>query len=138
MIIWLEKHKNISLSLTLLIAIEIFWFSSIPGTNLGKGIPFQAITYHFIIFFLFNFFLLTTLTRNNLKTKKLFTAISISTVYAILDELHQLYVPMRSASPIDFIIDFIGIIASTIIFIWIKQKIKQTLAYSSENHSPSL
>ena len=137
MIIWLEKHKNISLILTLLIAVEIFFFSSIPGGKTGGGIPYISIIYHFSVFFLFNFFLLTTLSRNNLKTKKLFTALSISTVYAILDELHQLYVPMRNASPIDFIIDFIGIIAATIIFIWTKQKIKQKLAYSSENHSSS-
>lgn len=138
MIIWLEKHKGGSLILTILVAIEIFCFSSISGTSTGGvGIPYAAIVYHFVVFFLFNFFLLSTITRNNIKIKKLFTAITISTIYAILDELHQLYVPMRSARFPDFLIDFTGIIVSSLIFIYTKQKIKQKLAYSSDHHSSS-
>jgi len=51
MIDLLEKHRIIPLILTILAAIEIFFFSGIISAPGKKGfIPFSVI-YHFIIFF---------------------------------------------------------------------------------------
>jgi len=58
MIGWLEKKRYAAIILTLLIALEIFYFSSIPGTyyQIGKGLLPIPIIYHLTVFFLFNFF----------------------------------------------------------------------------------
>lgn len=38
----------------------------------------------------------------------IFLALLVSLLYAISDEIHQIYVPGRSGNPIDVLIDFIG------------------------------
>ena len=65
MIEWLEKNRYAAIILTVLIAAEIFYFSSIPGgvSQPGKGINI-SIFYHFLVFFLFSFFLLLSIIGN--------------------------------------------------------------------------
>jgi uncharacterized membrane protein YhaH (DUF805 family) len=133
MINWLEKHKRISWIIVLLLALEIFLFSSIPGSSIGGGFSITPIAYHFIVFFLLSFFLLSSIVRRKIKTRKIVFAVLISTIYAILDEVHQIYVPMRSAAISDFLIDFSGIIIALLFYLFIKKKIKEKQSYSSSN-----
>ena len=118
---WLTKNKTLSISITVLIAISIFLISSIPGTQVSGAakISWLPFAYHFLAFFFFNFFLLISI--NNIKIKYLLSTIILSIIYAFLDEFHQLFVPMRSFSLNDILIDVAGILLSTIIYIWIRK-----------------
>lgn len=131
MIAFLERKRLFSFCLTLLIAFEIFYFSSLLGGSIeAPGIwgIWISRSYHFIVFFLFSFFLLATIkSKNKLKTSHLFTVFVISFVYAILDEIHQSFIPFRDPSIRDILTDNLGIMISLLIYTfidWKKRKFK--------------
>jgi VanZ family protein len=110
MISWFEKHNKISLIITIIIAIFIFYISSL---TFEAGVPgpefrFKPIVYHFLVFLLFSFFLLITLTRRE-KINLFLLAIIISIIYAISDEFHQLFVPGRNFAISDILTDSAGV-----------------------------
>jgi VanZ family protein len=121
---WLEKRK-ITIPITILIAIEIFFFSSIPGTAEPlqvKGLDLTVI-YHFGIFFLFGFFCLVSIKGDKKLTGSgLSFVLIISLIYAALDEIHQKFVPMRVSSLQDFLIDSSGILISFLFFLFLNNK----------------
>lgn len=124
MIKWLEKNRGISSIITFLIATEIFYFSTLPG-GIGAGSVWISRTYHFVVFFLFSFFLFLTIKGNKkIKTKHILIVLIISTSYAILDEIHQLFVPLRASSIKDVLTDTLGIFSSIIIYSHINKKSK--------------
>ncbi|MDA3837293.1 MAG: VanZ family protein [Nanoarchaeota archaeon] len=102
----LEEHKTISIVITTIIAITIFIFSELPQETLNiptsKFISLSTI-YHFTIFAALAFFLIIIL------NKKIATLL-ITTAYAILDEVHQIFTPGRFPGIEDIIVDIIGII----------------------------
>ena len=125
MIEWLEKNKKVALLLTILITIEIFHFSSISGiagveTGGGNWIPR---IYHFIVFFLFSFFLFVTIKGNKkMKINHLLIVLIISIIHAILDEIHQIFVPFRYPSISDVLTNSSGIFLSILIYLYIDKK----------------
>ncbi|OGJ12863.1 hypothetical protein A3K82_00940 [Candidatus Pacearchaeota archaeon RBG_19FT_COMBO_34_9] len=124
MIDLLEKHRIIPLILTILAAIEIFFFSTIISVS-GKKIviPFSVI-YHFIIFFLFSFFLFITIKGNEkIKIKHILIVFVISLVYAISDEIHQSFIPGRDANIKDVLTDIAGSITSMVVYLYSRRKI---------------
>ncbi len=124
MIGWLEKNRYAAIILTILLAIEIFYFSSIPGgrPEIGGGIRISII-YHFLVFFLFNFFLLLSIKGNKkIKMGYVIIALGISIIYALSDEFHQIFVPFRNPSIQDILIDTIGIFLSTIFILYFNKK----------------
>ena len=107
----------------LLIGVEIFYISSIPGSSGGAHFPFIPIVYHFSVFFLFSFFLFFLIKgKKEMKTSYAIFALFLSFIYAISDEFHQSFVPMRSPSLEDIFIDLIGISFSILISIFISRK----------------
>ena len=124
MIGWLEKNRYIAIILTVFIAIEIFYFSSIPGGKPGTGvqIPGIATAYHIIVFFLFNFFLMVSIKGNKkIKISYIVIALVISVAYAFLDEFHQLFTPFREPTIKDILTDAVGIFSSTIVYLFTKK-----------------
>ena len=123
MINLLEKHRIISLILTILAAIEIFFFSTIISAPGKKGfIPFSVI-YHFVIFFLFSFFLFITIKGNEkIKIRHILIVFIISLIYAISDEIHQSFIPGRDTNIRDILTDLSGSITSMIIYLYTKKE----------------
>ena len=123
MIGYLEKRGSFAILLTALMALEIFIISSIPGSDFSTGtIDFSSL-YHLLIFFLFNFFLiLSVVGSKKLEIKYVVLALVISIIYAVLDEVHQFFVPRRIPSMADVLIDIIGIFLSTITYFHYKGK----------------
>lgn len=124
MIEWFEKNRKVAILITFLIAIEIFAFSSIPGSrDLGIQKINLSTAYHFIVFFLFGFFLLISVKgKQKIHSKHLVIVILISATYAILDEIHQIFVPFRSSSVGDVFTDVSGILMSIILHLLIQKK----------------
>ena len=127
MISILEKNKWLPIVLTILIAIEIFYFSTLqggPGTGVGN--PWIARIYHFVVFFLFAFFLFASIKRNKkIKVSHVIITLVTSILYAISDEIHQIFTPLRVASIVDILTDTLGICFAIIICLIINKKTKQ-------------
>lgn len=113
----LEKKRAFSIAFLIIIALEIFLVSSIPGGAIVSGFDFSNF-YHFIAFFLLNFFFLISVNGKSKKMDKTFILILIiSLVYAILDEMHQFFVPLRTPDIMDFLVDSIGIFSSSLVYL---------------------
>ena len=123
MIEFFERHKKISICVTIFIAILIFYMSSLTGnqtSNLGPNFSLKPEIYHFSIFLLLNFFLTISISKGKPNYKLTIIAISICILYAVSDELHQLFVPGRFCDFNDFLIDSLGILTGSIIYLWRK------------------
>jgi len=124
MITFLKKYRWFAVILTLLLAAEIFYFSTLTGTIIGGDIPYLSYIYHFAAFFLFGFFLLFALKKDKLKSRDLILTGIFSLLYAISDEIHQIFVPLRSASVGDILIDSLGICVALLVGLSIKNSKK--------------
>ena len=133
MLRFLEKNRLIAFILFLLIAIEIFYISSLKFAP-GKGGPgLISITYHFCVFFLFTTFLLSTIKgTKKIKATHLLLVWIVSFAYSFLDEFHQSFVPGRVAGVEDLIINGSGILFATIIYVF-----KEKSNSKSEQNLPS-
>ena len=98
----------------------IFFVSSLGGEDI-PGIFYGQDT----IFHLFEYALLALLLNRALtnsrysslkKSKRLFLVFISCLVYAISDELHQLFVPARESSIADIVVDSFGIALGSIIY----------------------
>ncbi len=106
----LEKNNILSWSITIFLAIFIFYLSSLSFEKgaPGPSFPYKSYIYHFGIFFMFalSLFISAKLRKNK---DYAYIIILIPLFYSILDEIHQLYVPNRNFSYLDIIIDYYGI-----------------------------
>ena len=121
MIYYPEKYQKISLFIAILIAIFIFYISSLhfeKGTPLG--IELIPAIYHLVIFFALTFFLIPGIVGQRKNKLLIFLAILTAFIYAISDESHQLFVPNRYCSVSDLFLDSIGIAFSSLIYLIFK------------------
>ena len=115
MILWFEKHNKLSWIITILIAIIIFYVSTLTFT--GKaGLGWKTIAYHFYAFFFLSAFLIISLTKGKPSRKLIIITIIISILYAILDEIHQIFVPTRSFDVSDILTDSAGVLFASLIY----------------------
>jgi VanZ family protein len=109
---------------TIFMAVLIFVLSSIPKlTILDIGLNFKDTFYHFIEFGIFGFFLQRSF--NSIKTQKpnrFFIVFILGSLYAVLDEFHQSFVPGRISSLSDIIADCLGLLCAQVIFLWVRKK----------------
>lgn len=119
---YLEKNRKFFLFMTLLIALEIFLFSTISSFPIGEKTGLNLATfYHFGVFFMFTFFLSLTLINKKINNKTIIIILLISLIYALSDEFHQLFVPGRFCSLKDILVDLAGSLLS-VLFIKILDK----------------
>ncbi len=126
-----EVEKNIKIVskkrfpytwLTLAYAAVILIISSIPDLSAPElGFKNQDKLYHFIeygVFSVFLFFSLLNSSRDFLKKNVLIISIFIGASFAVLDEIHQRFIPGRSADILDFAADFLGVALIQLVF-WV-------------------
>ncbi len=122
-----KRGEKIFLIISILIAIVIFYFSSLPGERaekLGPSFPLKPIIYHFGIFFLLSFFL-SIYSAKKWNKNYVFFSVVICFIYGVLDEVHQIFVPGRTFSLFDIFIDAAGIfLGSIIVFMLLLMKEK--------------
>ncbi len=77
---------------------------------------------HFVLYAIGGFLVLNYLNTTNLKEKyTIMFSIIFVLVYAITDEVHQLFVPGRSGEVRDVFIDTLGASVGTLIFLMVKK-----------------
>ena len=118
MLSWFEKNNKISWIITIIIAVIIFYMSSLTFESAGgsKGFGYKADIYHISIFFLFAFFLSISLIKGKNK-KFILLVIIISVLYGFSDEFHQIFVPGRVSSLSDVFLDCFGILIASTLYI---------------------
>lgn len=92
-------------------AALIFYFSSLPVPPLIIEIIPETLIWHMIEYAILSFLLFRALNNTNstvLRNNSTLLAITIATLYGVIDEAHQLFVPGRTFSYYDMIADFIG------------------------------
>jgi VanZ family protein len=108
------------------IAIIIFYFSSLsnpyptPPTDITNLVDLNALL-HIAEFTLFSF----SITYGLFNYLPGLSIIIIGTSYAILDEIHQFFVPGRHFDVFDIILDSIGILVGFFLFYIMKKLIKK-------------
>jgi VanZ family protein len=110
LICWLEKHPVITWGITLAYMSIIFLLSSIPYPRQPLPmVPYLPVIEHIIEYAILGFLLSVALKKRNERLEKtLFLAILIATLYGITDEVHQFFVPGRTASIYDVISNSLG------------------------------
>lgn len=118
MISWFEKNYKSSLVISALIAIAMFYISSLSFGGSGEkgGTNLIAILYHILAYFFLALFLNFSLVRGK-ETKFIFIVVLISFLYGITDEIHQYFVPGRNASLSDVGINFVGIALASLFYL---------------------
>lgn len=99
----------------------IFWLSSIPGLHVAKGMVDFVLRKMAHIFM---FFVLTVLYfRSNQETfpsaseaRVVAWSVAAAGLYAVSDEMHQLFVPHRGPSLHDVLIDGVGIALAALLW----------------------
>ncbi len=91
-------------------AALIFTFSAIPslGTGLGTWDLVLRKLAHAVEFGVFGALLYRALRREPL-------AILLGSAYAVTDELHQAFVSGRQGSPVDWLIDTVGVVVGVLL-----------------------
>ena len=110
MLKFFEKSRWLSILITLIIAGIIFYLSDL--TSLPKiGPVFYSIAYHMVIFSLFTLFLFISIkSSKKIKAWQIIIVLIIAIIYAVLDEVHQYFVPGRHAGLQDVLYDLVGIL----------------------------
>ena len=122
------KRKNLEITALVFWCAFIFFFSSIP--NLSSGLEQDFILRK--IAHVSEFFVLAVLIWFVVKRKekgRAMTVLIASTFaidYAILDEIHQLFVFGRSGNVTDVAIDCIGVFVAALVLLVIRRQNKRT------------
>ena len=103
----------------------IFYFSSRSSSPLDK-VPQESIhTLGECLTHILEFGVLGVLVARAIKGRSLLScglSIGLTLFYGFFDELHQLFVPLRSFQVIDLVMDAVGACLGVMIFSWVMQR----------------
>ncbi len=106
-----EKHNKLSWAITILIAITIFYISSITFEfSEVQTLNIKSYLYHFFAFFFLCFFLLISMIKGNENKKLIILGIILAILYGISDEIHQFFVSGRACCLEDVLTNSMGIL----------------------------
>ncbi|MCH8941847.1 MAG: VanZ family protein [Bacteroidetes bacterium] len=126
MLNFLERHKKIAVYFPLI----SYWLILIIATSLpSKDIPsiklndkIEHLLAYFILGFLFNIAVLVQNKFLFLKEKAFFSTIIFLGIYAIIDELHQIFIPGRDCSFLDWGADILGVVFGVLLTYFLLKK----------------
>ena len=116
---YINKYRVFLIYITLIIYVSIIIFLSVlPDRWLGKLTNIDKL-FHFAAYGLLSFILFFALVFQNKidlfkKYPSTFTLI-FTTLFGILNELFQIFVPSRSANPLDILANFLGSIIMVVL-----------------------
>jgi VanZ family protein len=102
----------------------IFYLSSIPLAfpEIVNRIDPTKFSFHVVEYSILGFLLFNASKNFNL-------SFLIGSFYGLSDEIHQIFVPLRMFSVLDWVSDVIGVILGIILFSYLKKKNKILLNY---------
>lgn len=101
----------------------IFYLSSRSRFPSAPSFPLSDKLVHGLIFAGFGLVLLWSWRRVLPDAATAWTATAVTGVLgAILDEVHQIFVPLRQADPADVLADILGIAAALLIAAWVRRR----------------
>src|SRR3989344_436443 len=109
MISWFEKNRSLSSIITIIIAVIIFYVSSLTFVGTG-GAGYMSYVYHFTAFSYLSLFLLISMTKGKPKRNLIILGLIIAILYGISDEIHQHFVPGRESSLKDILVNSFAIL----------------------------
>lgn len=92
--------------LSLAWAILIFYLTSIPNLKVSEDTLISSILSNMGHFLFFG--VQAVLLRFALASSTSLMPVGLTSLYGILDELHQIKIPGRSADPVDWVLDTLG------------------------------
>lgn len=119
-----NKLKQLILWLTVFAWMgAIFYFSSVPGKNIPLLFPFQDAVFHIAVYAILGFLFIRSaeFTFLNLTPLKLLLfSLFFGTLYGIIDEFHQSFVPNRYPAGFDVFTDSLGTLLGSLtqLFLW--------------------
>lgn len=116
MIRWFEKRRDLSVFVLVMIALCIFFVSSISIEPSPKAFGLIPTLYHIFAFFFLTMFLMISVVKGKFK-EFVPIAFVMAVLYGVSDELHQFLVPGRAASVGDVFLDTIGITFASLIYL---------------------
>jgi VanZ family protein len=116
---YLEKRKVI----LVYVPLAVYWIALFVGTSMpSMNVPSFTLNdklVHFTAFFILAFLLsLSILYQNKYQILKNFYIVSafiISSLYGLIDEFHQIFIPGRSSDILDWTADSAGALAGVLI-----------------------
>jgi VanZ family protein len=102
-------------------AALIFFLSSLPGNAYPEvPVPNADKFVHAMLYFPLGFWLARAASASPAKSslKRLTAAVAIGVLYGISDECHQLFVPLRTFSLMDWATDCVAVLAGTLAWSW--------------------
>lgn len=113
---WFEKNYILSWLITIIIALIIFYLSSLTFPPGNTTISNLSIVYHFFAFFFLVAFLLISIIKGKINPYLFTIGIIFAILYGISDEIHQYFVPGRHFSLFDILTDSTGILLASTIY----------------------
>ncbi len=108
----------------------IFILSSIPGSNYPPVLFNYSYLAHFFEFFILSILILRAL---GIQEKNIYFTLIIAVIYALSDEVHQMYIVDRSLSLIDWLVDFLAIIMG--VKLWLFNQFDNFHLFNSKLHT---
>ena len=97
----------------------IFYFSSIPAKDIPSLFLHQDIVFHIFVYTVLCFFFARALKNTScgiLAWKLILLTVIFGTFYGVTDEFHQSFVPGRSVSGFDILMDSVGSFIGSLIY----------------------
>jgi VanZ family protein len=103
-------------------AIVIFSFSALPADDLKPPFPWSDKVYHFLEYAPFGALVFRAILRSKAQTvlPSLLTSFFVVVLYALSDEIHQIYVPGRTFDLSDLAVDALGGFFGHLPYLWRK------------------
>lgn len=101
------------------------WLASAAAALLGHPVDVSPIG-HFAEFFLFGSVLVNALRWHMPLKRAVLAAILLASAYGITDEIHQIFVPMRSCDPADWAVDTVAALIGALVTAAIIRKCRTT------------
>lgn len=115
MMSFFERNSFLSFLIAIIIAILIFYISSLTLHGSGGG-GYLSYIYHFTAFAYLSLFLSISLTKGSFSIKMTLFVILLSIFYGTFDEVHQYFVPGRNSSIKDILINSIGVLITSLAY----------------------
>ena len=117
----MKSYQKYGLFFLVFILVLIFYVSSLQFSG-GVSSSLMSVGYHFGIFFLFGGFVFLLFIDRKISSREIFICLLFCFLYACLDELHQYFVPLRSATLSDVFVDSFGIVCSLIFVRFVSER----------------